>query len=692
MKRLLKFFSITLALLMAVSFFTTTPVYADEVSPIDISDSVEAVFSPYDGHAGDVFDYDGTEKVPVVHFTYLNKELVPGVDYDIQFLNAVEPGNYGAEAVFKGQYTGYKMVFYSIAAPEISVLLDKSSYTYTGSAIVPKVTVKRHLTANNSNIVINPSKYTVSVKNNINAGTGTVTVSFNDSYFPTTTKNFTIAKRSSGVSMSLSGYSYTYNGKKKSPTVTVKTSNGKVLKNGTDYTLTVPSGRTNIGQYTYKVVLKGNYSGTLTRTLTIRPVGTSVSKITSGLQSLKVTWKKKTSRTNGYQIQYAYNSKFNNAKSVTIGNNKTVAKTLSGLGNYKTVYVRIRTFKTVGKTKIYSNWSKVVSKKTKGVPAVSNFKASAGYYQIKTSWKKNASVNGYKISYATKSDFSNAKTITIKKNSTTSYSINKLSGNKKYYVRIRGYKVVNKKTYYSNWSAVKTITTKYYPAPAVPTLKTRIISKTNTPFSVKGTWNSVKGATGYQVVLDTYNNVTVGKEQDFANVRLRNGGPLGKPINITGTSYTFKKLKDNKTYVYFIRSYKKYSTKTVYSKWTAVGFRTRTATYTTYMTAAQKQDIYNCTFAKFHDCTKKYYGKDVKYVFKEVKPGTSEAASLKKNCLVYYHGTYSKLKKGLTEAMDPDDGFFSVIWMSVGDSCLIKYMWENIDGETYLWITTCGEV
>ena len=145
---------------------------------------------------------------------------------------------------------------------------------------------------------------------------------------------------------------YIIYGKKKSPTVTVKTSNGKVLKNGTDYTLTVPSGRTNIGQYTYKVVLKGNYSGTLTKTLTIRPAGTSVSKITSGLQSVKVTWKKKTSKTNGYQIQYAYNSKFNNAKYVTISNNKTVAKTLSKLGNYKTVYVRIRTFKTVGKTKI----------------------------------------------------------------------------------------------------------------------------------------------------------------------------------------------------------------------------------------------------------------------------------------------------------------------------------------------------
>jgi hypothetical protein len=54
----------------------------------------------------------------------------------------------------------------------------------------------------------------------------------------------------------------------------------------------------------------------------------------------------------------------------------------------------------------------------------------------------------------------NSKTVTISKNSTTSKTISKLSGKKKYYIQIRTYKTVNGTKYYSNWSKSKTITTK----------------------------------------------------------------------------------------------------------------------------------------------------------------------------------------------------------------------------------------
>lgn len=72
------------------------------------------------------------------------------------------------------------------------------------------------------------------------------------------TKTGTIPKISTAV---LSKTSYTYDGRQKNPTVTVKDINGKVLRNGTDYTLTYTSGRTNAGTYYVTVSYKGNYSG-----------------------------------------------------------------------------------------------------------------------------------------------------------------------------------------------------------------------------------------------------------------------------------------------------------------------------------------------------------------------------------------------------------------------------------------------
>lgn len=71
-------------------------------------------------------------------------------------------------------------------------------------------------------------------------------------------------------------------------------------------------------------------------------------------------------------------------------------------------------------------------------------------------WKKNTAGNGYQIQYSTSKKFAKGnKTKTISKNKTTSYTIKKLKKKKTYYVRIRTYKKVSGKTYYSEWSSVK---------------------------------------------------------------------------------------------------------------------------------------------------------------------------------------------------------------------------------------------
>ena len=95
-------------------------------------------------------------------------------------------------------------------------------------------------------------------------------------------------------------------------------------------------------------------------------------------------------------------------------------------------------------------------------PATSLSSVTAKSKGFTLKWKKQASqVTGYEIQYSTNSGFKNGnKTVTIKKAGTVSKTISKLKGKKKYYIRIRTYKTAGGKTYYSDWSSKKTVTTK----------------------------------------------------------------------------------------------------------------------------------------------------------------------------------------------------------------------------------------
>ena len=90
---------------------------------------------------------------------------------------------------------------------------------------------------------------------------------------------------------------------------------------------------------------------------------------------------------------------------------------------------------------------------------ITSVKAQSKAFTIK--WKKKTNIAGYQIQYSTNSKFKKGnKTIKIKKAKTVSKKITGLKPSKKYYVRIRTYKIVNKKTYYSSWSKKKNVTTK----------------------------------------------------------------------------------------------------------------------------------------------------------------------------------------------------------------------------------------
>lgn len=108
------------------------------------------------------------------------------------------------------------------------------------------------------------------------------------------------------------------------------------------------------------------------------------------------------------------------------------------------------------------NYRGTVKKTFQIVPkgtSISKLKAGKRGFTVK--WKKQKKeTSGYEIQYSTSNKFKSAKKIGNIKIQTTSKNISKLKAKKKYYVRIRTFKKVKGKKYYSEWSKAKSVLTK----------------------------------------------------------------------------------------------------------------------------------------------------------------------------------------------------------------------------------------
>ena len=87
---------------------------------------------------------------------------------------------------------------------------------------------------------------------------------------------------------------------------------------------------------------------------------------------------------------------------------------------------------------VFANSAENLTKKPT-VGKVSGLKAVAQSKALKLTWKKSSSISGYEIQYSISKNFTSVKTVKVSK-SKTGYTIKKLKGSKKYYVRICAYK------------------------------------------------------------------------------------------------------------------------------------------------------------------------------------------------------------------------------------------------------------
>ncbi len=342
--------------------YSGTKTLSYKINKIDISKCKVSI-------SGTSYTYNGKVIKPSVKIINpYGSTLKNGTNYTVTYSSGCKnPGTYKVTVKMKGNYTGSKTFTYKINKIDISkckVTLSGTSYTYNGKVIKPSVKIINPY----GSTLKNGTNYTVTYSSGCkNPGTYKVTIKMKGNYTGSKTYTYKINKIDiSKCKVSISGTTYTYDGKVKTPTITVKTASGTTLKKDTHYTVSYAAGRKDVGAYTVKVTMKGNYTGSKTFTVTINPQKTEITNLTANSDSIDVTIAKKDTHITGYEIEYSTNADFSNSQTKIITGCETTKVTISGLSQNTAYYVRVRTYTLVGDVKFYSGWSDVKSATTEG--------------------------------------------------------------------------------------------------------------------------------------------------------------------------------------------------------------------------------------------------------------------------------------------------------------------------------------
>ena len=157
----------------------------------------------------------------------------------------------------------------------------------------------------------------------------------------------------------------------------------------------------------------------------------------------------------------------------SVGQSFTLKPKAKGKITYKTGNKKVATVNSKGKVtvkgtgkatitvtaKATSTYSKCVKKITVyGVPKKPEMKKlTAGKKKFTVQWKKDKKADGYQVQYSTDKKFKkNVKSVNVSKKNTKA-TVKKLKKRKTYRVRVRSYKKINGKKYYSGWGKVKSV-------------------------------------------------------------------------------------------------------------------------------------------------------------------------------------------------------------------------------------------
>lgn len=403
--------------------------------------------------------YTGTEKRPGVIVKDSQGNVIDASNYSVEYTNNKNVGTANAAVTFGGDYSGTVNKTFAIVGTDLKWEITKE----------PTCTTKGEKRALNPITGLWESQFIPAKGHSFGSEwklkTAATTTSDGKRVHICGTcgaEDLANAQSVSRINTVTLAYStVTYNGKDQKPAVTVKDAQGKVVA-AANYTVAYKNNR-NAGTATVTVTFKGDYTGTVTRTFTIKAnavkvASTAIKTVENVSGGVKLTWKK-ASGVNGYYVyRQTGKGKFVKVKTVKGASSLSFKDTAAKKNGTKYTY-KVRAYKSVSGKTYTSSYSSAKATCYVSAPkckSVSNVKGK----KMKVVYSKNAKATGYQIQYSVKSSFKGAKTVKVKGAKNVSKVISKLTKGKKYYVRVRGYKVSGGKTYTSAWSAKKAVSIK----------------------------------------------------------------------------------------------------------------------------------------------------------------------------------------------------------------------------------------
>ncbi len=228
--------------------------------------------------------YTGSAIEPTVTVKDGRKTLTAGTDYTVTYKDNTNVGTATATVTGTGNYTGSVETKFNITAKALtaSMVRDIAAQTYTGSPIVPELTVKDGETA-----LSKDTDYTVKYQNNLNAGTATVTLTGKGNYSDSVSKTFTINQKDVTAQRAASNIQVVVDkGTFDAPTFGDVTGTLTYSYDGaTSYDAVVKKLKTlqlgATGDIGYTYTANGNYTGTITGTLHFTVVNLPAATITT---------------------------------------------------------------------------------------------------------------------------------------------------------------------------------------------------------------------------------------------------------------------------------------------------------------------------------------------------------------------------------------------------------------------------